>query len=93
MGSAHRPVFANNSRPGLSDVQLARRRGRQRHTGPSYEDTDELCFVYWTRERVILNDDPYPWESETGQARRQQLDTAGDTYDTETLDRYLEGDP
>lgn len=67
--------------------------GRDDVEAGTFEDTDELCFIHWTNEQVVLNNDPYPWESETGRALRQQLDTAGITYETKTLDRYFDGDP
>ena len=59
----------------------------------SFEDIDEVCFVYWNQDHVVINDDPYAWSSYDGEALRAELDRAGIAYDTETLERYFTGPP
>jgi hypothetical protein len=55
----------------------------------TFEDTDEVCFLYWNQDHVVINSDPHSWSSPDGEALRDALDKAGITYDTKNLGHYF----
>jgi hypothetical protein len=58
-------------------------------TAGAYEDIDEMNFLWWNAERVVVNSDRYAWASPDSVALRAALDQAGITYRTADLGHYF----
>ncbi len=56
----------------------------------TFEDIDLACFVYWNPSEVVVNSDPFVWESEVGRAIRRRLGDAGVGFEARVLDLYFD---